>query len=149
MTKPHTTARQLNGLSGVRRSARRKCDERVGWGRSGIIKIQCVEIFTTGEADAIAANRTADLRKCIAQIAMLILRQRLIRALRLSSRLRCSNRTMRNTMHQAAQLREQQSENQQESGEQGTMHAPHANQKNRIEQDAIRFAIRFLADLTT
>jgi hypothetical protein len=32
-------------------------------------------------------------------------------------------------MHQAAQLREQQGENQQESGEQGAMHAAHFNQE--------------------
>ncbi len=99
-------------LSGVRRGARRKCDERVGCVRAGIIKMQCFEIFTAGEADAAATDRAADLRKSIAQIAMLVMRQRLIRALRLFIQ------RVRNTMHQAAQLREQQGENQQESGEQ-------------------------------
>lgn len=85
--------------------------------------MQCFEIFTAGEADAAVTDCAADLSISRAQIAMLVMRQRLIRALRLFSQ------CVRNTMHHAAQLREQQGENQQESGEQGAMHAPHFNQE--------------------
>ena len=124
MAKPRTlTARQLNGLSGVRRGARRKCDERSGGVGSWFVKMQRFEIFTAGEADAIAADCAADLSISRAQIAMFVMRKRLIRALRLFSQ------CVRNTMHQAAQLRKQQGENQQESGEQGATHASHFNQE--------------------
>ena len=63
--------------------------------------------FAAGEADAGAGHCAADLRVSRAQVAMFIMRQRLIRALSVSLQ------GMRNAMRQAAQLREQQGENQQ------------------------------------
>ena len=83
--------------------------------------MQCFEIFTAGEADVAATDCTADLSISRAQIAMFVMRQRLIRALRLFSQ------CVRNAMHQTTQLREQQGENQQDSGKQGAMHVAHFN----------------------
>lgn len=61
-------------LSGVRRSARRERDEGVGGMRAETVEIPCLEIFTTGKSDAIAANRAADLRINRAQIAKCVVR---------------------------------------------------------------------------
>ena len=84
--------------------------------------MQCFASLAAGEAEAAAADRTADMGICRAKIAMFVMRQRLIRAMRLF------RQRMRNAMRQAAHLREQQGENQQESGEQRARHGAHFNQ---------------------
>ena len=84
MTKPRIlTARQMNGLNGVRRGARRECDERAGSIRSRMIKMQCFEIITAGKADAAATDCAADLSISLALVAIFVVRQRLIGVLRL------------------------------------------------------------------
>lgn len=103
-------------LCGVRRGARRECDERVGSVRNRIVKIRRFEIFTAGKTDAAAADSAADLCISLALIAILVMRQRLLRALGLFGP------DVRNAMRQAAHLREQQGKDQQQSGEQGAMH---------------------------
>ncbi len=83
--------------------------------------MKCFASFAAGEVDVIAANSTADMGISRTQAAMLVVRQRLIRAVPLF------RQCMRNTMGQAAKLREQQGKNQQESGEQGATHGAHFN----------------------
>ena len=79
----------------------------------------CFVIFTVGEVDAAAADRTADMGISHTQVAMFVLRQRSIRVMPLFSQ------RVRNVMRQSAQMGEQQGENQQESGEQETSHGAH------------------------
>ena len=110
-------------LSGVRWSARRECDEGICNVKIGIAEMGCLGIFTAGEIEAAASNGTADMGISHTQIAMFIMRQRLIRVLPLCRQCVCY------AVRQAAQLREQQGENQQKSGEQGATHAVHSNQK--------------------
>jgi len=62
-------------------------------------------IGNAGKVDAVAAYRAADLRIHSAQIAVLVMRQRLILLLQ----------RMRDTMRQTTQLYKQQGEDQQES----------------------------------
>lgn len=92
--------------------------------------MKCFASFAAGEVDVIAANSTADMGISRTQAAMLVVRQRLIRAFPLF------RQCMRNTMRQAAKLREQQGENQQESGEQGATHGAHFNRYARTGQDS-------------
>jgi hypothetical protein len=118
MTKPRkTSARELNGLCGAGRGARRKCDERAGSVGTRRIDKQCFENSTTAEIYVAADDCTADLRISGTLVTVFVMRQRLIGALR------CFRQDVRDSMRQAAHLSEQQGEDQQKSGKRGTMHS--------------------------
>ena len=79
MAKPRMTARHLwNGLSGVRRSARRECDEGISNARAERIEIKCFAGFADEKIDGTAADRAADLRIGRTLVAILVMRQRLL-----------------------------------------------------------------------
>ena len=90
--------------------------------------MKCFASIAAAEIDAIAANCTANMGKSRTHATMFVVRQRLIIALPLF------RQCVRNTMRQAAKLREQQGNNQQDSGEQGVTHGAHFNRCARTGQ---------------
>jgi hypothetical protein len=90
-------------LSGERRGACRECGERDGAERNGMSGECFFKRRSEIERDVAAANCAADLRIDRAQVAMLVMRQRLI--------LRLLGQYMRNAVRYRALLCEQQGEN--------------------------------------
>ena len=120
-------ARNLEeALCGVRGGARRKSDEGVAGVCREMVEVRRCAILATDKSNAVAADCTADLRISRAQVAVLVVRQRLLRTL--------FRQCVCDAMRQAAQLCEQQGGYQQESGEQGAEHDAHYSELFRSAQ---------------
>lgn len=83
-------------------------------------------VFAGAKPDGAAVDRTANLRIRRALVAIFVMR--------LSRILLAFSEDVRNTVRETAHLREQQNKNQQQPGEQGTMHAAHFNQQHMQRQ---------------
>ena len=92
----------------LRRGARREGNECISSMRAEMVEVECLAVFTDGKIDGTAADCAADLPISRALAAILVMRQCVIRALRLSGD------NVRNAVRQAAHPREQQGKGEQQ-----------------------------------